>query len=97
VTVAIEIFFMIIIGIFLGNLIGVGISYYIFAHPIVIGGNLEKIYEQYGFNVPTITSYVSAGTSIIASTAILIISSVSTFYPLWRVLRLEPLKGIRHT
>ena len=97
VTVAIEIFFMIIIGIFLGNLIGVGISYYIFAHPIVIGGNLEKIYEQYGFNVPTITSYVSARTSIVASTAIIIISSVSTFYPLWRVLRLEPLKGIRHT
>lgn len=97
VTVGIEIFFMIMIGIFLGNMMGVGISYYIFAHPIVVGGNLAKIYEQYGFNVPTITSYVSARTSILASSAILIISFASTFYPLWRVLRLEPLKGIRYT
>jgi ABC-type lipoprotein release transport system permease subunit len=96
-TVAIEIFFMIVIGILFGNLVGVGISHYIRSHPIFVGGNLAKIYEQYGFNVPEITSTVSAGTSIVASSAILIISFASTFYPLWRVLRLEPLKGIRHT
>ncbi len=96
-TAALEIFFMIIIGIFCGNLLGVGISYYIFAHPIVIGGNLAQIYEQYGFNVPVITSAVSTGTSVLTSAAILIISFVSMFYPLWRVLRLEPLKGIRYT
>ena len=97
VTVAIETFFMIMIGIFVGNLAGVGISYYLSIHPILVGGNLAKIYEQYGFNVPTITSYVSLRTSIIASSAILVISFASTFYPLWRVLRLEPLKGIRYT
>ncbi len=96
-TVAIETFFMIIIGIFFGNLVGVGISYYLSVHPILVGGNLAEIYKQYGFNVPTITSYVTAQTSIIASSAILIISFASTFYPLWRVLRLEPLKGIRYT
>jgi len=97
VTVAIETFFMIVIGILLGNLVGVGISYYIYVHPIVIGGNLEEIYKQYGFNVPIITSYVSTATSIVASSTVLIISFASTFYPLWRVLRLEPLKGIRYT
>ncbi len=96
-TVAIETFFMIVIGILLGNLMGVGISYYIFVHPIVIGGNLEQIYKQYGFNVPIITSYVSTATSILASSTVLIISFASTFYPLWQVLRLEPLKGIRYT
>ena len=97
ITVAVETLFMIVIGIIAGNLLGVGISYYIMVHPIVIGGNLAKIYEQYGFNVPVITSTVSAGTCILASSAVLIISFVSTFYPLWRVLRLEPLKGIRYT
>lgn len=97
VTVAIETFFMIMIGIFAGNLVGVGISYYLSVHPILVGGNLAKIYEQYGFNVPTITAYASMRTSIIASSAILMISFASTFYPLWRVLRLEPLKGIRYT
>ncbi|HUI30481.1 MAG TPA: FtsX-like permease family protein [Candidatus Acidoferrales bacterium] len=97
VTVAVEIFFMIVIGILAGNLVGIGISYYILVHPIVVGGNLAKIYEQYGFNVPVITSTVSAATSILASSTILIISFFSTFYPLWRVLRLEPLKGIRYT
>ncbi|MFZ1082665.1 MAG: FtsX-like permease family protein [Candidatus Kryptoniota bacterium] len=97
ITVSIEIFFMIVIGTMAGNVLGVGISYYILIHPIVVGGNLAKIYEQYGFNVPVITSTVSAGTCILASSAVLIISFVSTFYPLWRVLRLEPLKGIRYT
>ena len=96
-TVAIETFFMIVIGILIGNLVGVGISYYVSVHPIVIGGNLEEIYRQYGFNVPIITSYVSMATSILASSTVLIISFGSTFYPLWRVLRLEPLKGIRYT
>jgi ABC-type lipoprotein release transport system permease subunit len=96
-TVAVETFFMIVIGVLVGNLIGVGISYYISVHPIVIGGNLEQIYKQYGFNVPIITSYVSMATSILASSTVLIISFGSTFYPLWRVLRLEPLKGIRYT
>jgi len=97
VTVAIETLFMIVIGIVLGNLLGVGISYYISVHPIVIGGNLEQIYKQYGFNVPMITSHVSTATSVLASSTVLIISFASTFYPLWRVLRLEPLKGIRYT
>ncbi len=96
-TVAIETFFMIVIGILLGNLLGVGISYFISAHPIVIGGNLEQIYKQYGFNVPIITSHVSTSTSILASSTVLIISFASAFYPLWRVFRLEPLKGIRYT
>jgi putative ABC transport system permease protein len=96
-TVAIETFFMVIIGVLIGNIVGAGISYYISLHPIVVGGNLAKIYEQYGFNVPVITSIVSVGTSALASTAVVIISFVSMTYPLWRVLRLEPLKGIRYT
>ena len=85
------------IGLLIGNLVGFGASYYIFLHPIMIGGNLEKLYQQYGFNVPIITSVISPGIIIVASIAILVISTFSTFYPLWRVLRLEPLKGIRYT
>ncbi len=97
VTVAIEMIFMLVIGVVFGDLMGAGVNYYFIAHPIVIGGDLAKLYQEYGFNVAAITSSVSAGIFVEASSAILIICIISTFYPLWRVLRLEPLKGIRYT
>jgi len=96
-TVAIESLLMLIIGLVLGDLAGFGASYYFHVHPIVVGGNLADLYRQYGFNVPIITSSMTSGIFVLASICILSISFISTLYPLWRVLRLEPLKGIRYT
>lgn len=96
-TVAIETFFMLLIGILIGDLIGAGINYYFMIHPIIVGGDLARLYQEYGFNVAAIKSSISTGIFAEASLAILGISFISTFYPLWRVLRLEPLKGIRYT
>lgn len=96
VSVFIEVFFMLLIGFFFGNLLGLGINYYFVAHPITLGGDMAKLYLEYGF-APIIPSSVAFSIFVQSTVIILAISIVATVYPLWRVLRLEPLKGIRYT
>ncbi|MCL5268875.1 MAG: FtsX-like permease family protein [Bacteroidetes bacterium] len=96
VAVALEIFFMIVIGFAAGIGIGAAFNAYWVAHPIVLGGDLAKMYEEYGF-APVLISSLSFKIFIDSTLSILGISLVASVYPLWRVLRLEPLKGIRYT
>ena len=94
--VFIETIFIAVIGIVLGNIIGWGINYYILLHPIQFGGEFEKIYAEYGF-LPVIESSLNITIFINTSVSILIISLLSSFYPAYKVYKLEPLKGIRYT
>lgn len=95
-AVALEVFFMLVIGFIIGNGIGAAVNSYWVSHPIVLGGDLAKLYEEYGF-APVLVSSLSSKVFLDSSLTIFGISMVSAVYPLWRVLRLEPLKGIRHT
>ncbi len=95
-TVALEIFFMLVIGFVAGNCIGVAVNSYLVSHPIMLGGSLAQLYQEYGF-APTLKSSLSFKVFLDSSLTILGISIVAAVYPLWRVLRLEPLKGIRYT
>ncbi|HQT92051.1 MAG TPA: FtsX-like permease family protein [Candidatus Kryptobacter bacterium] len=96
VAVALEIFFMLIIGFIVGNGIGVAVNSYWVAHPIHLGGDIAKLYQEYGF-APILASSLSFKVFLDSSLTIMGISIVAAVYPLWRVLRLEPLKGIRYT
>ena len=95
-AVALEVFFMLIIGFVIGNGIGAAVNSYWVAHPIVLGGSMAKLYEEYGF-APVLVSSLSFKVFLDSSLTIFGISIVAAVYPLWRVLRLEPLKGIRYT
>ncbi len=95
-AVALEAFFMLIIGFVIGNGIGAAVNSYWVAHPIVLGGSMAKLYEEYGF-APVLVSSLSFKVFLDSSLTIFGISIVAAVYPLWRVLRLEPLKGIRYT
>ncbi len=95
-AVFIEVFFMLLIGFFFGNLLGLGINYYFVTHPITLGGDMAKLYLEYGF-APIIPSSVAFRIFVQSTVIILAISIGATVYPLWRVARLEPLKGIRYT
>ncbi len=95
-AVALEVFFMLVIGFIVGNGIGVAVNYYWVHHPIVIGGDMAKLYQEYGF-APVFVSSLSFKVFLDSTLTILGISVVAAVYPLWRVLRLEPLKGIRYT
>jgi ABC-type lipoprotein release transport system permease subunit len=92
----IETFFITIIGLLLGNLIGFAINYYFVIHPIVFGGELKKLYEMYHY-LPLAQSSVQFSIFLNVSLSIIIISLIACVYPAYKVYKLEPLKGIRHT
>ena len=96
VAVALEIFFMLLIGFVIGNGIGVAVNSYFVRHPIMLGGDVAQLYQEYGF-APMLISSLSFKIFVDSTLTILGISIVAAVYPLLRVLKLEPLKGIRHT
>ncbi len=95
-TVAIEIVFMILIGFVVGNVVGGGLNYYFAVHPIVMGGNIAAYVHEWGFQ-PIVPSSLSPGIFVTAGLIVAAISVLAAVYPLWRVAKLEPLKGIRYT
>jgi ABC-type lipoprotein release transport system permease subunit len=84
------------IGMFVGNILAVGVNYYLIVHPIEFGGEYGSIMEEYGF-LPIIKSALKPSSFANTTLSILIISLLSTIYPLYRTFKLEPLKGIRYT
>jgi ABC-type lipoprotein release transport system permease subunit len=94
--VYIETIMITIIGLILGNILGYAVNYYIVQNPIILGGDLSRIYEEYNF-VPRLESSLNAHIFFNVSLSIVIISIIACFYPAYKVYKLEPLKGIRHT
>ena len=94
--VLIETVFITFIGLVLGNLIGYGINSYFIAHPIQFAGDLKQMYEEYGFS-PMMVSSLKPSMFFNTTLTIFISAIVSCIYPLYKVFRLEPLKGIRYT
>ncbi len=94
--VYIETMLITIIGLFIGNILGIVVNYYLIIHPIVFGGELKKLYEIYHF-LPQLKSTLQPSIFYNVSLSILIISLLSCIYPAYKVYKLEPLKGIRHT
>ncbi len=92
-----EILFIVIIGLILGNLFAFGINDYIVHHPIIFSGSqYGDIYEEYGF-LPRLDSTLRLSIFLHSSLAVLIISVGAVLYPVYKVFKLEPLKGIRYT
>jgi ABC-type lipoprotein release transport system permease subunit len=96
VQVLVESFTMIAIGIATGTSLGYAVNAYVKEHPIVFTGEFEDIYAQYGF-LPQMVGSTELWVLGQVVAVILVASLVSLIYPLYRVARLEPLKGIRHT
>ena len=91
-----ETLFITVLGLLIGNLIGSGINLYIFYNPIEFGGEYAWMYEEYGF-LPRLESSLKLSIFINSSLSILAASLAATIYPIIKVLKLEPLKGIRYT
>jgi ABC-type antimicrobial peptide transport system permease subunit len=94
--VFIETFFITLMGLFLGNIIGWGINYYFMENPITVGRNLGNMYEEFGF-LPIIVSSLDPMIFINTTLTILAVSAAVCFYPAYKVYKLEALKGIRYT
>lgn len=96
VQVLVESFYMITIGIVTGTSLGYAVNAYVKAHPIIFTGDFEEIYAQYGF-LPQMVGSTEWWVLGQVVAVIVAASLLSLIYPLYRVARLEPLKGIRHT
>jgi len=95
-VVLLETLFITILGLIIGNVIGYGINLYIFNNPIEFGSEYAWMYEEYGF-LPRIEASLKFSVFFNSSISILIASFIAAVYPLIKVIRLEPLKGIRYT
>lgn len=96
ILILIESFIITIIGLVIGNIIAGGINYYLALNPIELAGDFALMYEEYGF-IPKIYSTMESSVFINPTLYLLFISIVASFYPAFKVFRLEPLKGIRYT
>ncbi len=94
--VALEALFLSIIGICLGDLAGYFINHYFTINPIEFGSEMSELYKEYGF-LPQLKSMTASFIFIHTSLVIFIVSIVASIYPMIKVYRLEPLKGIRYT
>lgn len=96
ILVILESIIITLLGLILGNLAAYGVNYYIAQNPIIFGGELGALYEEYGF-LPRLESSVKFSIFFNTSLTIFIVALLSIIYPAIKVFRLEPLKGIRYT
>jgi len=94
--VALEMLFLVLIGIVAGNLLGGLVNWYILNHPIEFGERFSALYEEFGW-LPVLTSTLKTGIFVNTTLSILASAFIAGLYPLRKVAKLEPLKGIRYT
>ncbi len=85
-----------LVGIVIGSAIGIAVNEYFAHYPVPVGGELAQFYEDYGF-VPIIIATTRVSIPLTFACTMVAVSLLSCLYPAYRVSKLEPLKGIRHT
>jgi ABC-type lipoprotein release transport system permease subunit len=81
-------------GCMAGMLVSIPLVYYLNIHPIRFTGELAKAYERFGFEavMPTSTEPYHF---IVQALAVLCIGLVLSLYPIWKVLRLDPVMSMK--
>jgi len=82
-------------GLVVGNVLALGVNAYLTFHPIVFGGDLGSISEEYGF-LPALYSTLRWTVFANSSLSILAVTLLSCVYPAYRVYQLQPIEGIHH-
>lgn len=83
---------------FLGTVAGLAISlpivYYLSVHPIRFGGELAKVYSQFGFE-PVFPTAVSAEIFLVQTLIVLAIALVVGLYPIIKMRGLDPVVAMK--
>lgn len=81
-------------GCLVGMLVSIPVVYYLNIHPIRFTGELAKAYERFGFEavMPTSTEPYNF---IWQALVVLCIGLVLSAYPVWRILRLNPVSSMK--
>ncbi|MCX7735292.1 MAG: FtsX-like permease family protein [Candidatus Kapabacteria bacterium] len=85
-----------LIGLIVGLVIGIVLNYYVYYNPIAITGVTADMYQELGF-MPAIYTTVTFDIYVYTVTYILAVCFLAVIYPIYRISKLEALKGIRFT
>lgn len=92
--IILENIFISVLGAAIGTLLSVPVVVYFHVYPIHVGGSLQQIYEEWGFE-PIFYFSVDPPIFYSQTLVVLIISLVLSVYPLLKILRLEPVSAMR--
>lgn len=94
ILLMIESVFTVLAGCMLGIIASIPLVYYLNSHPIRIGGETAKAYERFGFEA-VFPASVEASNFIYQGLIVLSIGLLLSLYPMFRVLRLNPVTAMK--
>jgi ABC-type lipoprotein release transport system permease subunit len=89
-----ESFFIGILGIMAGILSSFPLLLYLYNHPIHVGGEIKKTYEEMGFE-PVIKFTINPEIFISPAMIVLILFTLICIYPIWFILNLKTANALR--
>jgi len=92
--VVLENIFISLMGAFIGLLLSFPIVYYFYLFPIEVGGNLKKMYEDFGFE-PIFYFSIEPRIFYSQTVLVLVIALILSFYPILKIMRLDPIQAMR--
>lgn len=81
-------------GCLLGILASIPLIYYFHRHPIRIGGDTAETFQRFGFE-PIFPTSLDAGNFIRQGVIVLIIGLILSIYPMYKAMRLNPVKAMK--
>lgn len=94
ILLMIESIVTVIVGCGLGLLASIPLVYYFNRHPLKIGGETARVYQRFGFE-PIFPTSLDASIFIRQGEIVLIIGLILSLYPLYKVLRLDPVNAMK--
>ena len=86
--------FTVFAGCVLGLITSIPIVYYLNRHPLKMGGETARIYERFGFEA-IFPASLDASNFISQGLIILVIGLVLSLYPIYKVIRLNPVTAMK--
>ncbi|WP_304235390.1 FtsX-like permease family protein [Jiulongibacter sediminis] len=93
-TLMVECIIMTVIGAIFGSLLSIPITSWLHNSPVKLEGGAGKAYEQVGFE-PVITAVTDPALISSQTWVVAIMSIVLSIYPMIKLLKMEPLEGLR--
>ncbi len=91
--IALEAFFLILVGYTLANAIGITASWYNSIHPLDFSGYGEEIYKMYGMD-PRIYAHLTLRMVLYPNLMILAVIALALVYPALRASRIKPAEAV---
>lgn len=93
VTIVLEAVLLTAVGLFLGNLLGLSVSWYNTIHPLDFSGMGEEVYKIYGMD-PRIYASISLETVLYPNLIVVGVIALAIIYPAFRASRIKPVEAL---